>query len=76
MNCSPWTCGICICNPSLSPVGVCAATSGAGSPVCGGVGTASCGMPQVTVNANKTSVLPWLIGIGAGLWLLSRRRSA
>lgn len=74
-SCSlPPTCGICICNPSLEAVGVCAATANVGNPVCGNVGTAACGMPQVTVNATKPTIWPWVIGIGAALWLLSRHR--
>jgi hypothetical protein len=65
--------GLCCFAPQLASVGTCALNIAPTASVCGGgVGTASCGMAQVTVTAAKTSVLPWVIGIGAGLWLLSR----
>ena len=69
---SPVTCGICICNPNLATVG-CAAAIAPNTNLCSpGVGQASCGMSQVTVAAAKSSVLPWVIGIGLALWFLSR----
>jgi hypothetical protein len=71
-NVMPTACGICICNPSLSSVGLCAATASPGTPVCGGVGTSSCGMSTVTIAGSKPTVWPWVIAIGVGLWLLSR----
>jgi hypothetical protein len=73
----PPTCGICICNPSMCRVGVCAATGNPGFPVCGGsVGTASCGMAQVTIAGTpiKSSVVLWLLGGAAALYLLKRYR--
>jgi hypothetical protein len=72
-NCLPPTCGLCICTPSLSPVGLCAATASPGSPVCGSVGTSGCGMAQVTIAGSQPNVWPWIIGIAGALWLLSRR---
>ena len=79
MNCCtiPPTCGICICNPAMCRVGVCAATANAGSPVCGGsVGTAPCGMAQVTIGSGpaKSNVVLWLLGGVAALYLLKRYR--
>lgn len=69
----PFTCGVCICNPNLLSVSSAGAivqpSSCLGLP---GVGCASCGMPQVTVAAGKTNIWPWVIGIGAVLYLLSR----
>jgi hypothetical protein len=77
-NCaSPWTCGLCICNPSMCRVGICAATGNPGTPVCGGsVGTASCGMAQVTIGATatKSNVVLWILGGAAALYLLKRYR--
>lgn len=73
----PPTCGICICNPSMCRVGVCAATANAGSPVCGGsVGVASCGMAQVTIagSPSKSNVVLWLLGGVAALYFLKRYR--
>lgn len=69
------TCGICICNPALASVPTCAVSVAPNVQVCGGgVGTSSCGMAQVTVAAAKTSILPWVIGIGLALYWLSHRR--
>jgi hypothetical protein len=73
--CAPWTCGICICNPSLAAVGVCAATANPGSPVSGGsVGTASCGMSQVTIGGTKvnSNVVLWILGGVTALYMLRR----
>lgn len=74
----PPTCGICICNPSLSSVGICAATANPGSVVCGGsVGTAACGMAQVTIagsSPGRSNVVLWLLGGIAALYLLKRYR--
>lgn len=70
----PTTCGICICNPSLSAVGLCAALTSPGTPACGSVGTSSCGMATVTVAGTKVNLWPWLIGGGVVLYLLSRKR--
>ena len=58
-------------------VGVGAATANPGYPVCGGsVGTASCGMAQVTVAGTpaKSNVVLWLLGGAAALYLLKRFR--
>jgi hypothetical protein len=72
----PMSCGICICNPNLSPVGNCALNIAPTAQVCGGgVGTAVCGMPQVTVAGVKSNALLWVAG-GALLYLLLRRRRA
>lgn len=65
MTCSsfqPVTCGICICNPNLLTVGCAAAIAP----------NTSCGMSQVTVAAAKTNIWPWVLGIGALLYLLSK----
>jgi hypothetical protein len=68
----PVTCGICICNPNLLTVG-CAAAIAPNTSLCSpGVGQASCGMSQVTVAAGNTNIWPWVIGIGAALYLLSK----
>ena len=69
----PPTCGICICSPALQSVGICAATQDTGTPVCGSITTASCGMPVVSINATKPTIWPWVVAIGVGLWLLSKR---
>lgn len=69
-----YTCGLCICNPLMCQVGTGAATAGVGLPVCGSIGTACCGMPQVSIAGTKTSLWPWLLGGAAVLYLLSRRR--
>jgi hypothetical protein len=63
-------CALQCFQPTLASVGpACAITPN----VCGGgVGTASCGMSQVTVTASKPNIWPWVIGIGLALYLLSR----
>jgi hypothetical protein len=66
-------CGICF-TPTLATVGPAAAISPTCNLCAPGVGTASCGMPQVTVAAAQTNIWPWVIGIGAALWLLSRHK--
>jgi hypothetical protein len=75
-NCfTPVTCGVCMSNPGLLQVGSCALNIAPTVSVCGGsVGTASCGMPQVTIAGAKTNLLPWLIGGGVLLYLFSRRK--
>lgn len=72
-NCNVYTCGICICNPAMCAVGTGAATAAVGTPVCGSVGTASCGMPQVTIAGTKTPI--WIyLAAGAALYLLLSKR--
>lgn len=74
---TPITCGICICNPQLAPVGNCDLNVAPNTNLCSpGVGTAACGMSQVTVAAKNTTVWPWVIGIAVGLYLLSKRHRA
>jgi hypothetical protein len=78
-NCcfTPVTCGLNICSPTLTSVGTCALNIAPSANVCrGGIGTATCGMPQVTIAAAKSSPLLWLVGAGALLYLLSRRKRA
>lgn len=61
----------------MCSVGVGAATSNPGFPVCGGsVGTASCGMAQVTVAgaSSRSSLVLWILGGAAALYLLKRAR--
>jgi len=75
-DCDVYTCGLCICNPAMCNVGVGAATANPGTPVCGSVGTACCGMAQVAISGSRPTVWPWVVGIGAALYLLSRRHRA
>ena len=58
----------------MCAVGVGAATASAGNPVCGaGIGTACCGMPQVTISGAKTSI--WIYAAaGVALYLLLSKR--
>lgn len=70
-----YTCGLCICNPPLCNVGICAATANPGSPACGGISMTSCGMSQVTIaGSTATNWWPWLLGGAAAWYLLSRHR--
>lgn len=61
--------------PQLSAVGTCALNIAPNTSLCSpGVGTASCGMSQVTVAASKkTNILPW-IGVAVVFWLVFRKR--
>jgi hypothetical protein len=65
------SCGLPSCltcfQPQLAAVGTCALNIPPNTNLCApGVGTASCGMSQVTVVAKpqSSSVLPWVIGLG------------
>ena len=62
--------------PQLSTVGICAATAMPSQSVCGAGVTCAGGMSTVTITAKPSlsAALPWLIGIGAVIYLMSRRR--
>lgn len=65
LGCSimPTTCGICICNPAMCSVGICAATQNPGN------------LATVTVAGSRAAnVWPWLIGGALALYLLTRRK--